>query len=242
MKNLKYIGIGLAIVLSLGLSGCGESSDSNSSSYVTHNGTIYGTVTSPYTGKIWLDRNLGASQVCTALDDIACYGDYYQWGRNTDEHEKETSISTSIQATDISNAGTNFITEPTGTYSRDWAKAADDNGSLRTTKWSETDGSSVCPVGFRVPITTELSAETLGNTANDAFTNNINAFNNFLKLPSAGFRSYSNGSVFSQASEGFVWVNDVSGSTSYRLYFGNSSANMNIHFRAYGWSVRCIKD
>ena len=49
---------------------------------ISHNGKSYGTVTSSYTGKVWLDRNLGASQVCTALDDTACYGDYYQWGRS----------------------------------------------------------------------------------------------------------------------------------------------------------------
>lgn len=29
---------------------------------ITHNGTSYGTVTSPYTGRVWLDRNLGAAR------------------------------------------------------------------------------------------------------------------------------------------------------------------------------------
>jgi hypothetical protein len=58
---------------------------------ITHNGTSYGTVKSPYTGKIWLDRNLGASQVCDRNNSFTdnndyvtsqqnCFGDYYQWG------------------------------------------------------------------------------------------------------------------------------------------------------------------
>ncbi|MCX8486231.1 MAG: hypothetical protein ORN53_03470, partial [Crocinitomicaceae bacterium] len=45
---------------------------------------IYGTVISPYTAKVWMDRNLGASQVATSSNDAASYGDLYQWGRATD--------------------------------------------------------------------------------------------------------------------------------------------------------------
>jgi len=41
------------------------------------NGIEYLTVTSPDTGKIWLDRNLGASQVCTSSTDSSCYGNLY---------------------------------------------------------------------------------------------------------------------------------------------------------------------
>ena len=43
-------------------------------------GKVYKVITSPYTGHKWLDRNLGASQVCTAYNDVNCYGDYFQWG------------------------------------------------------------------------------------------------------------------------------------------------------------------
>lgn len=33
-------------------------------------------VTSPHTGRIWMDRNLGASRVCTSINDEQCFGDY----------------------------------------------------------------------------------------------------------------------------------------------------------------------
>jgi len=51
-----------------------------------HNGLEYKTVKSA-TGKIWMDRNLGASQVATSSTDAAAYGDLYQWGRAADGHE-----------------------------------------------------------------------------------------------------------------------------------------------------------
>jgi hypothetical protein len=50
------------------------------------NNLVYSTVTSPDTGKVWLDRNLGATQVATSKTDSAAYGHYYQWGRNDDGH------------------------------------------------------------------------------------------------------------------------------------------------------------
>ncbi len=205
---------------------------------ITHNGTTYGTVTSPYTSKIWLDRNLGASQACTALDDRACYGDYYQWGRDYDGHQESNSTTTTTQATDINNVGSSFITS-SSTYSYDWAQSTDSDGTLRSANWSKTDGSSICPVGFRVPTTTELENETVNST--DGMSNNIDAFNNFLKLPSAGFRYYYNGSVSSENSYGVVWSSSVSGSRSTYLNFAND-AYLYDGNRASGFSVRCIKD
>ena len=58
-----------------------------------------GTITSSVTGKVWMDKNLGASQVCTSFDDSNCYGDYYQWGRDTDGHQVSTSDTNLTQAT-----------------------------------------------------------------------------------------------------------------------------------------------
>ncbi|MEA2018242.1 MAG: hypothetical protein U9N59_07325, partial [Campylobacterota bacterium] len=42
----------------------------------TNNNFTYSTITSSVTGKIWMDRNLGASRACTSFDDTQCYGDY----------------------------------------------------------------------------------------------------------------------------------------------------------------------
>jgi hypothetical protein len=44
-------------------------------------------VLNPATGKTWMDRNLGAAQLATASNDVAAYGDLYQWGRFSDGHQ-----------------------------------------------------------------------------------------------------------------------------------------------------------
>ncbi|MCB4773285.1 MAG: hypothetical protein LGB05_06655 [Sulfurovum sp.] len=50
-------------------------------------GLWYGCVKSKNTGRIWLDRNLGAQKVAESVWDLAAIGWYYQWGRETDGHQ-----------------------------------------------------------------------------------------------------------------------------------------------------------
>tara|TARA_R100000541_G_scaffold10560_2_gene18465 strand:+ start:3023 stop:9259 length:6237 start_codon:yes stop_codon:yes gene_type:complete len=54
-------------------------------------GLTYGFVYNTTTQKIWLDRNLGATQVATSYNDTSSYGDLYQWGRSADGHQIRTS-------------------------------------------------------------------------------------------------------------------------------------------------------
>jgi hypothetical protein len=201
---------------------------------ITFNAKEYGTVISPYTDKVWLDRNLGADQVCTSSTDSACYGDYYEWGRLTDGHEKTTSASTTIQSSDIANAGTDFI----GTSSMgDWA-SVDKNGYLRSVQWSKTDGTSICPTGFRVPSIDELIAETTTLTSDD------DGINNFLKLPKSGIRYYNS---LDAGNEIKLWssthyTDDSDFSPSLNVDVENGGGMNMSTWRTYGQPVRCIKD
>lgn len=196
----------------------------------TFKGFVYNIITSPITGKRWLDRNLGASQACTSSTDTLCYGDYYQWGRLADGHEKANSATTSTLATGITSVGSSFITSSSSPY--DWT-TVDSTGADRTALWSKTDGTGVCPVGFRVPTQTELSAENITNSA-DAFTK--------LKFPVAGGRSFFVGSMGVQGSLGGVWASSVSGSGSVDMYFGSANAGWYSNYRASGFPVRCIEN
>ncbi len=207
---------------------------------IVHNGTTYSYVTSPYTAKIWLDRNLGAAQVCTSLDDVACYGDYYQWGRNSDGHQNSTSGIADTLAMDVNNAGTEYIRPPSSLH--DWvAGGVDDDGSIRVANWSKTDGTSVCPVGFRVPTEDELEAEHLGTNPME-ISDKYDIFNSFLKLPSAGLRTYSCGcSVNLEGSWGYLWASSADGFESSILIWGSSVGWANVS-RASGRSVRCLRD
>lgn len=204
---------------------------------IIHNGTTYGTLTSPVSGRIWLDRNLGASQVCTAYNDTACYGDYYQWGRQKDGHQISTSTLSTTQASNINSAGASFIYDSSGSYNYDWAYLADTNGTQRTVNWSKTDGTSVCPVGYRVPTSAEVAAENI--------TWYVNAFDN-LKLPAASYRN--TGGTLYQDLDGRIWTTTVdagwpSRATSFNYNEWNGMQNMDYYaYRSNGYSIRCIKD
>ena len=205
---------------------------------IYHNTTTYGTVTSPYTGKVWLDRNLGASQVCTSSTDALCYGDLYQWGRNFDGHQDRTSATTTTLATAIAPGHGAFITNSTAPI--DWlAAAVDDGGSIRAANWSASDGSSVCPVGYRVPTDTELDTERVSWSSNDA----AGAFASALKMPMSGYRRRDNGTLTSVGTYGGCWSSVADGSNnSWSLDFLATGAFMYSSNRAHGFGVRCIKD
>ena len=205
----------------------------SSSNTLTHNGTTYGMVISPYTGKIWLDRNLGASQICTSRSDSDCYGDFYQWGREYDGHQESNSTTTSTVPSTITSVGSDFIID-TGF---DWV-STDSNGSLRSDNWSKTDGSSICPNGFRVPTLVELKAETIDQGVSNA----IDAFENFLKLPSAGIRAGNTGSLANQGTNGSLWASTIDVDSAKNLLFTNSIISASFGDRINGQTVRCIKD
>ena len=202
---------------------------------ITHNGTTYGIVTSPFTGRVWLDRNLGAARVCEQFDDSACFGDYYQWGRNFDGHQDSGSGITIVQSTNDENVGHgDFIVKH-----EDWV-AAIGSEQRRVLKWSKTDGSSVCPVGFRVPALAEFQAELLGTGANAQ--NNVDAFNTFLKIPSSGERVFATGTLANQGSNGRLWANTLNGPRTGIVFFDSGILNLLSELRSQGYPVRCIKD
>jgi uncharacterized protein (TIGR02145 family) len=202
---------------------------------ITHNGITYGKVTSPYTGRVWLDRNLGATKVCEAYDDSDCYGDNYQWGRNTDGHEKIDSSLTSTRADNISNVGHSNFIKGSGDWS-DIDSNIDINGTLRAAQWSKTDGTSVCPSGYRVPTKAELEAETIDEGIEDR----DDAYSNFLKLPTGKFRIWSDATISNE--DAGLWTATNEGSNSWALYYYSSGAWMANYDRADGFAVRCIKD
>ncbi len=233
MKIIKLLKItSLTALVGVIFIGCGEK--------VTFKGQDYKVITSPITGKKWLDRNLGATQACTSSTDKACYGDYYQWGRLSDGHEKSSSsLSTSI-VKDVSDIGNKFIVQ----Y-KDWT-TSDIEGNVRKVQWAKIDGTGVCPVGFRVPTQTELRAETIGYSSADNIstgavkvTNDETAFQNFLKLPVAGVREGSDGSI--KNSVGFLWTISMDKSNSQFIGYGSGSAKSDVIERAVGLSVRCLE-
>ncbi len=204
----------------------------------TFNGKVYLTVTSPDTGRVWLDRNLGASQVCTSSTDSACYGDLYQWGRATDGHESRTSTNTSTLATTITPGSNTFITNVTSPHN--WT-TADSDGSSRTSAWADGGSNDICPAGFSVPTEAELTADTISATTTD-ITNSATAFSSFLKIPVAGYHSPVGGGLEVVGSFAFLWSRSANGSNSGFLDVNSSQGQFSNNSRANALSVRCIKD
>ena len=201
--------------------------------HCTNTPTAVVPVTNPTTGKIWMDRNLGASQIATSSLDAASYGDLYQWGRRADGHQCPTSATTTtLSSTDVP-GNANFILSLSTPY--DWRSTQNNN------LWQGVNGvNNPCPLGYRIPTETELDAERVSWSSQ----NSSGAFASPLKLPLAGFRTNSTGSLTNVSVYGQYWSSTIDGANSRYLLLVNGSAGAPIYSsgRAYGFSVRCIKE
>ncbi|MBU3927923.1 MAG: fibrobacter succinogenes major paralogous domain-containing protein [Bacteroidetes bacterium] len=187
-------------------------------------------VTNPATGEVWKDRNLGASQVATSSTDIDSYGDLYQWGRAADGHESRTSATTTTLSSSDTPGHGDFIINGTSPF--DWRIPQNDN------LWQGVNGTNnPCPSGYRLPTAAEWDAERASWGSNNA----AGAFGSPLKLPVAGRRTGNSGSLSGVGVDGYYWSSTVVGIESNRLYF-SVVAMVNSSVRAYGASVRCIKE
>ncbi len=195
-------------------------------------GLTYNIISSPYTKRLWLDRNLGAKRLCQSFDDKQCYGDYYQWGRYSDGHEKQHSKTSSSLSLGNTPNHSRFIKSDVN-FKYDWIK--EKNNHL----WQGKNGiNNPCPKGFRIPTIDELLSE----TTKKSVKNNNDIFFNFLRFASAGTRYRFDGSMYYQGSHGNIWTSSFSMEYSNCLYFDSNSTYKDNYDRAYGMSVRCIKD
>lgn len=198
----------------------------------------YITVVSPDTLRVWLDRNLGANQVCSASTDANCYGDLYQWGRNDDGHESRTSSTTTTLAADISPGHANFIQNSVSPHN--WS-TADSSGSARVSAWADEQSNDICPAGYEVPTEAEFKADT--TTASTTTISNLStAYSSFLKLPAAGYRGYA-GVLTYVDTYGSYWVRSPGTSNYGRgLDISANSAIFRNPYASQGQSIRCIKN
>ena len=120
-----------------------------SSNSITFHSLKYQTIVSPKTGRVWLDRNIGASEVCIGNNNKKCTGTYMKWGQ-----VNIFDSTRSIRIQDTSNVGYAIVP--------DWMPE-DKDGTIRTELWNKTDGSGICPIGFRVPTLDEYKAEMTDN-------------------------------------------------------------------------------
>ncbi|TDB61345.1 fibrobacter succinogenes major paralogous domain-containing protein [Arundinibacter roseus] len=210
--------------------------------YVHCNGVITQVVdvTNPITGKTWMDRNLGASQVATSSTDAASYGDLFQWGRFADGHQCRTSGTIEeVASTIVPNAGNTwdglFIINRASPFS--WYLTTTNMEDV----WQGVSGdNSPCPIGYRLPTEFELIQERLSWSSNNA----AGAYASPLKLLLAGSRAGTalGAPVDAVGSFGQYWTRNVENPNSRYLFLTSSNAVMSAGQRVQGMSVRCIKN
>ncbi|MEY3500556.1 MAG: hypothetical protein RL308_2225 [Bacteroidota bacterium] len=178
-------------------------------------------------GRIWMDRNLGATQVAISVTDASAYGDLYQWGRGNDNHQLRTSGNTTTQSVTDTPGNNLFIYGST-----DWRSTSNVN------LWQGITGTNnPCPTGFRLPTKVEWETE----IASWSIQSKDGAFASPLKLPTPGFRHYPNGSVMNEGLNGDYWSSTVDGVNSFIMYIHVGAGTVAFP-RAYGFTCRCIKD
>lgn len=187
----------------------------------------------------FLDRNLGATT--TNLETSDCWGDLYQWGRNTDGHEKRYS-DTTITLSNIAEVHNNkFIVDEK--KSNDWLINSEED------LWQGEKGiNNPCPCGYRLPTEKEWRAVlNLGYEvkANPSGYYYLSVANGQLILPCAGLRSAYTGNFQHIGTRGYYWASDSKQNvTSGCIDFNKEELTTNISifgFRGFGRSVRCVR-
>lgn len=206
----------------------------------------YGIITSPVSGRKWLDRNLGAPNTPTAFNDYANYGDLFQWGRAADGHQlvargatiavSSTSGTTTEPSSSDSPSHDLFIRATTANPG-DWRNPQNDN------LWQGVNGTNnPCPAGFRIPTLDEWIAEgfTTTSTLQDAYTQ--------IRLTAGGSRFGNNGNLeTSTNSTGAYWSSSINPematrSRLFRLYSSATAVIGSSNIRTTGLLCKCIRD
>jgi uncharacterized protein (TIGR02145 family) len=205
------------------------------------------TVVNSTTGKIWMDRNLGATRVATSSTDHLAYGSLYQWGRGSDGHELVNWIpghvgqdggtgvngTTSVLSSTDSPGNSNFIIS--SGLPVDWRSGQ--NANL----WQGVNGiNNPCPAGYRIPTRAEWAAE----FATWSSQNATGAFASPLKLTMAGQRNDGAGFFFA-GQIGYYWTSTTSTTQSQHISIdpsGSYTSSNSSSFRANAYSIRCIRN
>jgi uncharacterized protein (TIGR02145 family) len=230
------------------------------------NGANY-TLANTVTSNVFMDRNLGAASTAYSADNNILH---YQWGRKDPfpaagvYDASGASASVDITSYTAAQALAVSVQHPFA-----FIRSSDDwNTSPNTALWGGADITSTtpaaktifdpCPAGWRVPVWssskspweylacssgtfTYLSSGYSGTFTNGwAFTYNSAGIGFY---PAAGYRYSSGGTFNGVGSFGKYWSASPFSSYGYSLIFSSGDVlPLNNNDRAYGFSVRCVKE
>ena len=224
--------------------------------------------TYPYstTGTTFMDRNLGATAVATAINSpLASYGLYYQWGRKDPfpsanattinnvsgvtgsaamyGTETKVTIDTQDKSVDMATATENPTTFYTGNSSPyDWNSSPNVNlwGNSTTSIVNSKSPYDPCPVGWRVPVYKS------GVSPWNGLSGSWSTWSSKVGYPPAsGYRGCGNGEFLNVGSSGDCWAAAPGGNYGCGLHFDSSSVDSSGRYyraRANGFGVRCCRE
>jgi uncharacterized protein (TIGR02145 family) len=228
-------------------------------SYNPNTGTTYSYTPTTGVTNVFMDRNLGALTTNYVNDANILH---YQWGRK-DPFPAATVVtasgtSTSVDVTTVtiqsmlwsSQNPLKYISNNTSPYG--WCSTSSDYYWMGTGGTTTTPGVKTiydpCPAGWRVPawrsgVSPWNGLSTAGATWGSG-TSTGNTWGSVGFWPSAGSRSYSDGSLYDVGSSGFYWSASSTSSEGYCLNFYSGfvslvSANC---AQVDGFSVRCVQE
>jgi hypothetical protein len=179
--------------------------------------TIYGTVSNipGETSKCWITSNLGADHQATAVSDATepSAGWYWQFNRKQGYKHDGSTVTPSWTITSINETS-------------DWITANDPCSIELGPTW-------------RIPTHTEWY--NVDNTG--GWTNWNGPWGSDLKLHAAGDLNYGGGSLYSRGSDGYYWSSTRGVETEgWYISFNSSFILISVASKAYGFSVRCVRD
>ena len=217
-----------------------------------------------------MDRNLGATSATKG--DVGALGLLYQWGRkdpflgsssiSSNTIAKSTISWPSSVSSDSSNGTIEYATAHPTTFivgnrnNYDWYYTGD--SSTDNTRWTTSDKTKSiydpCPAGWRIPDggsdgvwskAIGSSSEYIGTYDSTNEGMNFGKFGSALPIwyPASGCR-FGGGVLSDVGRSGYYWSASPSSNSAYYLCLSSSGyVNPSSNFdRAYGYSVRCIKD
>ncbi len=175
----------------------------------------YGTITNipGEPTKCWITSNLGADHQATSFTDATEASAGWYWQFNRKQGYKHDGTTRTPNTSWISNIDENS----------DWLTANDPCTSELGTGW-------------RLPTSTEWT--------NVYASGNLNDWTAGLKLHAAGYLYTGDGSLYFRGSGGVCWSSSQNDSNNgWYLYFNSGNSGMYYYYyKAYGFSVRCLRD
>ena len=197
--------------------------------------------------QIWLQQNLGSTQVATSVSDALSYGDYFQWGRWVDGHQVANSTLTATppspnNPSGITNGSTDFYSAAYNSPNNWWSAGTttDTWSAVTPSSATATDGCDPCKAigtGWRLPTITEIG--TMITSENLSNVGAAGAFASNLKIPGSGIKDYSG--MFSQGTRSYFWSSTPIYTGSAESFYSGLAVTVEGYVgRDSGIPIRCI--